>query len=252
MKGDNHHESKTTTPVTLLVEFDISIDGIVNESVKAIQMDSKPSIEIFDIPRFYCPYSNCNKTTSASLQVERTTVQKVESYEIGDRIQLTLKNGESIRAMTVQKDSDGMVFIFVDCLATEYPINKQDTNKGGYEMSNLRGILNHEILDLFPAGARNVLKPFTNGDFLRLPTEKEIFGENRYDENEHDSVKQFEPMKQRHNRIAAHGNSDDWRWYWLQNHIVSSDISFINVDSYGHVGINPATYVNGVRPCFKL
>lgn len=94
-----------------------------------------------------------------------------------------------------------MVFCLVDCLPSEHPMNSTSTNEGGYEESDLRKKLNGEILNLFPAELKAMMTPFDNGDLLRLPTEKEIFGENYYGEYESPYVKQWKPMKKRRNRI---------------------------------------------------
>lgn len=62
---------------------------------------------------------------------------------------------------------------------------------------------------------------------IRIPTEKEIFGVNKYGEKESDDVKQFEPMKNRRNRIAFRNN--EFEWYWLKNRGVRSATRFAAV-----------------------
>ena len=94
--------------------------------------------------------------------------------------------------------------------------------------------------------------PFENGDFLRLPTEKEIFGVNEYGEKEPDSVEQFEPMKLRRNRIAFQGHNGGWEWYWLQNKVKGTAAYFAGVNNNGCAGYYYASYAGGVRPAFKI
>lgn len=95
-------------------------------------------------------------------------------------------------------------------------MNSTRTNEGGYEESDLRKKLNGEILNLFPAELKTMMAPFDNGDLLRLPTEKEIFGENYYGEYESPYVKQWKPMKKRRNRMAFDGSKEEnLQWYWL-------------------------------------
>lgn len=94
--------------------------------------------------------------------------------------------------------------------------------------------------------------PFGNGDYLRLPTEKEIFGENCYGEYESPYVQQWKPMKQRRNRIAFQGKNGGWEWYWLQNKCRDSAAKFACVDDNGNAGSGSASFSIGVRPVFKI
>lgn len=184
--------------------------------------------------------------------IKRMISEETNELMIGDMINFELTDGEKIEAMAVRKEADGMVFIFVDCLAKEYSMNDNYTNKSGYEASDLRKALNGEVLKRFPQIIKDVLIAFENGDFLRLATEKEIFGENPYGDDESENIEQFEPMKQRRNRVAFQGHNGDWEWYWLQNAINGSAASFARVHYYGHAHASGASTSIGVRPCFKL
>ena len=94
---------------------------------------------------------------------------------------------------------------------------------------------------------------FPNGDLLRLPTEREIFGENIYGVEEDDSVEQWEPMKKRKNRIAFQGKgTDTWEWYWLQNKYDGSAAHFAYVGYAGGADYSGASDAAGVRPAFKI
>ena len=113
---------------------------------------------------------------------KRTIAEEIGSFEVGDVISFALNDGEEVEAVAVTQAADGMLFLFVDCLGEEYPMNKRGGNKGGYLQSDLRSNLNGEILERFPQEIREKLIPLDNGDFLRIPTEKEMFGENPYGE----------------------------------------------------------------------
>ena len=176
-------------------------------------------------------------------------------YEIGDVVSFSLEDGEEVEAVAVKEEFDAqnnayMVFMFVDCLKKEYPMNERDTNEGGYEESYLRQKLNTEILERFPAAMRLSLIPFDNGDLLRIPTEYEIFGENEYGEQEPDWVEQFEYTKKRRGRIALAGLNGGLQYYWLQNKRVGSATFFAFVNDYGCANGNYAPYSLGVRPFF--
>lgn len=174
-------------------------------------------------------------------------------YMVGDVIAFSLTDGEEVEALAVKQEQDGMIFCLVDCLNQEYPMNEEDSNRGGYEATDLRVKLNGEILERFPAGIREKMVAFANGDYLRLPTEKEIFGCNDYGKAEPDDVQQWEPMKQRKNRIAFQGKGTDrWEWYWLQNAHKRYAASFAYVDAGGVANYYGASDALGVRPAFKI
>lgn len=174
-------------------------------------------------------------------------------YMVGDVIAFSLTDGEEVEALAVKQEQDGMIFCLVDCLNQEYPMNEEDSNRGGYEATDLRVKLNGEILERFPAGIREKMVAFANGDYLRLPTEKEIFGCNDYGKAEPDDVQQWEPMKQRKNRIAFQGKGTDrWEWYWLQNAHKRYAAAFSRVSNYGSANYYYASFASGVRPAFKI
>lgn len=174
-------------------------------------------------------------------------------YMVGDVIAFTLTDGEEVEALAVKQEQDGMIFCLVDCLNQEYSMNEEDSNRGGYEATDLRVKLDGEILDRFPADIREKMVAFANGDYLRLPTEKEIFGCNEYGKAEPDDVQQWEPMKQRKNRIAFQGKGTDrWEWYWLQNAHKRYAAYFAYVYGNGGAAYGDASYANGVRPAFKI
>lgn len=185
--------------------------------------------------------------------VIRKTEMEAHAFEIGDVIEFCLKDGEKAQAMAVHYDPDGTVFCLVDCITREYPMNSRATNAGGYEGSQLRQKINGEILERFPAEIRAVMLPFPNGDFLRIPTECEIFGENEYGEKEPETVTQWEPMKDRRNRIAFQGSGTGlWEWYWLQNAVKHSAAFFAYANSSGSCNADYASDARGVRPVFKI
>ncbi len=172
---------------------------------------------------------------------------------VGEVMRFNLTDGEPVEAMVLEDDGDAATLIFVDCLKDEYPLKEDGDYSEGYESSDLRKALNGEILKRFPPEIRSHMVPFNNGDMLKIPTEREIFGENKYGEVEPATVHQFEAMKLRRNRIAFQGVNGTWEWYWLQNRRRSvysaSDAALVNSDgAANHTG---ASTSNGVRPLFK-
>lgn len=186
------------------------------------------------------------------MKVKRTIKSDVSTFKVGDIIEVRLTDGEKAQAMAVQQEEDGMIFCLVDCLAKEYPMNETCTNEGGYEASDLRKKLNGEILDRFPADLKALMVPFDNGDLLRIPTEKEIHGENYYGEYESPYVTQWKPMKLRRNRMAFEGKNGNIQWYWIQNKVRESAAAFASVNGNGTADCGNASASFGVRPAFKI
>lgn len=55
-------------------------------------------------------------------------------YEIGDVVSFSLEDGEEVEAVAVKEEFDAqnnayMVFMFVDCLKKEYPMNERDMQR---------------------------------------------------------------------------------------------------------------------------
>lgn len=178
-------------------------------------------------------------------------------YEVGDIVSYTMEDGEEVEALAVKEEFDKhgnlcMVFMLLDCLKEECRMNRDDTNDGGYEESHLRDQLATKYLEKFPAALRLNMVPFENGDLLRIPTEREIFGRNIYGEEEPNTVEQFEPMKKRRNRMAFDGLNGETQAYWLQNKRVWSATNFCNVNTNGSAGSYGASFSFGVRPLYRI
>ena len=196
------------------------------------------------------------------MEVKRTIKTDVESFEMGDVISFKLKDGEKVQAKAVKKTDEGMIFITVDCLKDEYQMFKNTGGMGSMDInyfnSDLRHALNGEILDRFPEEIRSRMVGMRIGntytfDLLRIPTEREIFGENHYSKDESDTVVQFKGMKNCRNRIAFQGSeTGTWGWYWLQNRVEDTAFNFAHVDYDGNANYNGASHSLSVRPVFLL
>jgi hypothetical protein len=186
------------------------------------------------------------------MKVIRKQTIDTETFELGDEIRFKLTNGEKVRAKAVQKCEKGMLFITKDCVGKEMPMYENTINKYlDYAHSDLRKYLNSELIFLFPEEIRSRIVPTITSDYLRIPTVKQIFGENTFGAEE-SCVKQFYGMKHRRNRIAftrTDGN-DKFQWYWLQDNI--SGVNFAYVDSNGDAGVARYFYARGIRLVFNL
>lgn len=190
------------------------------------------------------------------MKVKRNMAVEVEQFEVGDIIKFKLNDGEKVQAMAVKQTDKGMLFVLMDCLAKEYPMftSMEDMTDDyfTYENSDLRKALNGEILSRFPEEIRSRMVTLDNGDMLRIPTEREIFGENIYGQEEPDTVKRWKPMKKKRNRIAFQGKEGAWEWYWLMNRHKEYASCFAFVIYNGSADSNNASNPRGVRPAFLL
>ena len=183
------------------------------------------------------------------MKVKRTIkIEKPEKYEVGDIIKFKLKNGSKVEALAVKEEDNNMLFCFVDCLTEEQCMNETNTTEGGFEASKLDKYLNKEVIDLFPDKVKKNMVQFNNR-YLRIPTEREIFGEAKYG-NEPDTVEQWKPMKRRRNRIAGLEKDGTPTWYWLAS--VASSADFCSCTTHGYANYFGASGAYGVRPVFLL
>ena len=182
------------------------------------------------------------------MKVKRKIEVETDKLKVGDIISFELTDGEKIRARAVKREDDGMLFCAIDCLRDEYPMNRNSSNEGGYAASDLRMKLNTEILCKIPRKIREHMQPMEYGDLLRIPTEQEIFGENKY--GEADSAEQWLCMKKRRNRMAL--CEEELCWYWLQNTVENSASDFCYVAYDGYATADGASFSFGVRPVFLL
>lgn len=179
------------------------------------------------------------------MQVLRKQNLEVNHFIIGDQIPVGKYTA------TCQKVTDGKaIFLLDQYLDKAYQMNRTDTNKGGYEKSDLRSALKNADIDESFMDIKDYMIPFENGDLLRIATVGEMFGynNNRYDM---DDTEQWELMKERKNRIAIR-KDEPYEWGWLQNTVKGSSASFAFVNGYGTAAYYGASDSLGVRPVFQL
>ena len=197
------------------------------------------------------------------MEVTRKTKIETEAFELGDIIKFKLADGQKVKAKAVRQDENGTLFVTVDCLKDCYPMFNNPGAMGSMEIcyfnSDLRHYLNKEVLKLFPEEIRSRMNVMPVGnneyDLLRIPTEREIFGENPYSKEERKEVKRFKGMKKRRNRIAFRATEDNkeaWEWYWLQNKVKDEATYFSYVYGFGLATCDDASGSFGVRPVFLL
>lgn len=180
------------------------------------------------------------------MKVKRRVEVETNRPEIGDRLHVGRYTA------TCQKVTEkGATFLLDQYLDRPMPMNFKNTNRGGYNDSNLRKYLQSDAALSDFEEIRPYMKPWNNGDLLRIPYYGEMFDNyDRDDFVEPDSNEQWPLMKDAHNRMASRCGEPEWGW--LANTVRDTSTNFCLVYYHGYAGSWNASGVIGVRPAFIL
>lgn len=182
---------------------------------------------------------------------------------LGDEIPVELKTGEQVVLQLVDLTTgDRPCFMLKDCLKEEQPMNKTNTNKGGWKDSWMREWLNGTMLQLLPDELQAIIVPrvikqriggevVETEDKLWLPSFAEMFGENKDWAPADEGDAQFQLFQTERSRVKECGNRGTW-WYWLRSPYGSYSTTFCSVYSSGNAINVSASYACGVAFGFCL
>ena len=170
------------------------------------------------------------------------------NIQVGDQMVIPLAELGEFTATTHKVTDEGVMFIFDDYV-TRRPMNNRDTNKGGFEKSDLKKWMDTVLFMAFPEELRDKIYGLT------LPTVGQIVGhEDEWDNKnlEPDIDEQLPLMKECKNRIACF--EDQLAWGWLRNATKEefSSAYFAGVYYDGVTACYVASTSHGVRPEFWL
>lgn len=170
------------------------------------------------------------------------------NIQVGDQMVIPLAELGAFTVTAHKVTDEGVMFIFDDYV-TRRPMNNRNTNKGGFEKSDLKKWMDTVLYMAFPEELRDKIYGLT------LPTVGQIVGhEDEWDNKnlEPDTNEQLPLMKKCKNRIACF--EDQLAWGWLRNATKEefSSANFAFVDYFGGTGFYLASYSRGVRPEFWL
>lgn len=184
-----------------------------------------------------------------SIKVIRKYEKDVRNIQEGDQILIPLAELGEFTATAYKVTDKGVLFIF-DEYVTSQPMNKKNTNRGGFEKSDLKKWMDSVLFMAFPDWLRDRITD------LSIPTVGEMFGHEDEWNDEHfeelDTDEQLPLMKECRNRVAYLKN--EWEWGWLRNAMKKeySSACFAHVSSYGNTNYYNASFSFGVRPEFWL
>ena len=144
-----------------------------------------------------------------------------------------------------------------DCLKEEDKINREDTNKGGWENSDIREWCNDGFAQSIPQSLQTIFKNFVNAthtdgkiveavDLFALPSEVEVCGGVRY--SAQGEGMQFEFYKNPLNRIKCLGPGGHQASWWGRSPYSSHSTRFCIVDSNGNAYGYIASDTYGLAP----
>ena len=170
------------------------------------------------------------------------------NIQVGDQMIIPLAELGEFTATAHKVTDEGVMFIFDDYV-TRRPMNNRNTNKGGFEKSDLKKWMDTVLYMAFPEELRDKIYGLT------LPTVGQIVGhEDEWDNKnlEPDTNEQLPLMKKCKNRIACF--EDQLAWGWLRNATKEefSSAGFADVGGNGRTGYGVASSSFGVRPEFWL
>lgn len=170
---------------------------------------------------------------------------------VGDIISIVLKNDEKMRiavaGINTYKPNE-VVFTFKDILSEEAPMNKDNTNEGGYDASDMAKYLDKEIFALLPDDLQEVIKE-RRGHKLWLFSRREVFGSDGYYICPEDDL-HLPYYENAENRVKLRNGEPDW--WWLASPYEANAALFCCVDSCGVSNFWGASNSVGVVPGFCI
>lgn len=187
------------------------------------------------------------------MKVLRKQEIETANIQVGDQVIIPLAEIGEFSATAHKVTDEGIMFIF-DEYITRRPMNSKNTNKGGFEKSELKKWMDTVLLMTFPEELRDKIYGLT------LPTVGQIVGhEDEWDEDEWDNNnlepdtdEQLPLMTERKNRVAYFKNDSSWGWLRNATKEEVSSAYFAVVTYFGRPYCNYASDSLGVRPEFWL
>lgn len=182
------------------------------------------------------------------INVMRMYEKEVCNIQLGDKIIVPLAEFGEFTATAHKITDKGVLFIFDDYVA-KHQMNKKNTNKGGFEKSDLKKWLDTVLFEAFPDYLKGRIEK------LSIPTVGELCGHEDEWDNEHfepDDDEQLPLMKECRNRVAYFNN--DLKCGWLRNAAKKevSAVYFAGVLYEGITAYYSASNSIGVRPEFWM
>ena len=184
-----------------------------------------------------------------------------ELIQSGDLIPFNLKTGEEVAVRATRDGNGKLFFVLEDCMEDEHAMNKERTNKGGWDACGMRKYLNKTVLALLPDDLQAVIAPTTivqivdgerveSVDKLFLLSKTQVFGKGDWSDDEPEDT-QLGCFRREKDRVKECAENGTWCW-WLRSPVSSSSSNFCYVNAIGYSGNFAANYSYGVAFGFSL
>ena len=189
------------------------------------------------------------------------TAAKNGALKSGDKIPVTLKNGELI-TLTVGHDEKGKVyFCFEDCLNEERPVNSNGTVTGGWKSFDIRQWLNNNLFAMLPDDLQAIIEPteivqivdgerVVTKDKLFLFSKTQLFGKGDWSRIEPEDT-QIDIFATEKGRVKECGEHGTWPYSTRTPHY-GGTTSVCYVHYSGGAYSSYATGSGGVAPGFCI
>lgn len=205
-------------------------------------------------------------------KVLATSQDAAECLPLHSEIAMELEGGEAVTVVVAAhlpatKDSPaGIRFVFKDCLYEPRQMNKESTNKGGYQASDGRRHVLEDIYPRLPAKLRAVIRPrkiteivdgetLTYEDPLWLLSESDVFGRGgeSWQNGVADGPDDFQlPVFQSYrDRVKICEDEGSCAW-WMRSVAVCNSDRFCLVAPDGSADNGTASWFYGVAPGFDI
>lgn len=197
-----------------------------------------------ELKEFYVKY--CKDDVESLVRNSNTFLP--DDISEGYQIEIPLGHLGTFTATAQVITEDKVLFLF-DNYVAKRPMNKNGSNAGGYNKSDLKKWIDTELYKMFPEVLRNRMSDLT------IPTVGEIYGwVDKWNcmYFEHDDYAQLPLMKQRRTRVSYYNNECECGWLRnaIKKEFSSSNFSFVKYN--GDTNSTDASISLGVRPEFWL
>ena len=187
-------------------------------------------------------------------------------FALGDTKTVQLKDGTTIHVRIIGFNHDWdkhdnilpISFETVEDLNADYVMNDEWTNKGGWQNSKLRKVLNSDIYNLLPDDLKAVIKPCLKetclgggsqkigmtSDPLFILSEQEIFGRKIYSIG--GEGKWYDWYRQENSEYGKRKQNGERDWRWERSPFSGNTAFFCGVNGSGNADYDGASYSRGV------
>lgn len=222
----------------------------------------------FDQSAFELPKLKLDDCSWAEIAMYAQSGMADKVFALGDTKKITLADGSEIHVRIIdfnhdEDDTGSLIpisFESVETLNEDHVMNDSYTNKGGWEKSKLRSVLNGNFFNtMLPDDLKAVIKPCekltrTSGadnaplgktiDHIFVLSEQEIYGRKIYSGG-HEGF-WYEWYRQEDTEYGKCKQNGERNWRWERSPHSGDTNTFCYVNSSGNAGSNTATNSCGV------